>query len=64
MRLKKFTLCCGEDPIALGIEDAEGNRNYTMFKEHVESCEKCKWFLEVLGDELKDNLKAMFMKAR
>lgn len=60
----KFKLFCDEDPVALGIKDANGNCYYLMFKEHVESCEKCKWLKMFYVHKLKDKLKARFIEGR
>jgi len=35
-------LFCGSDPVALGIADAEGAWDMTLFRSHVETCEICR----------------------
>ncbi len=45
----RFILYCDNDPIDLGIEDAQGNWDITAFKRHIQSCGPCGRFLEVVG---------------
>ena len=37
-----FKLFCGSDPVTLGIADAEGSWDMTVFRSHVENCKICK----------------------
>jgi hypothetical protein len=37
-----MNLFCGQDPIALGISNPQGDWDYDKFKAHLESCPVCK----------------------
>lgn len=35
-------LFCGDNPVTLGIADADGNWHMDVFRSHVETCEICR----------------------
>ena len=49
----KLKLVCAQDPLALGISDAEGNWSLEKFTAHLKECDPCKQFVGLLVDELR-----------
>ncbi len=45
----KFILYCDNDPVDLGIEDARGVWDMTAFRRHIQFCEPCGRFMELVG---------------
>jgi len=45
----KFILYCENNPVDLGIEDAQGSWDMTVFRRHIQSCGPCQRFLDLLG---------------
>jgi len=49
-----FILYCEGDPLKLGIEDEQGNWDLVKFKEHIQVCSSCKYFVRLLGKDFLD----------
>jgi len=58
----RFLLYCNQDPRALGIEDAQGNLNYDLFRKHIDTCPECARFKLVIPKDLLDGLEHEFKK--
>jgi len=51
-----FILYCEGDPKELGIEDEQGNWDLVKFKEHIQICSPCKYFIRLLGKDFLDTM--------
>lgn len=51
-----YRLVCQQDPIALGIELPSGDWDFKKFEEHVESCQHCRCFADLIKRDLQETV--------
>jgi len=57
-------LYCKNDPVDLGIEDAQGNWDMEKLLEHIRRCRECSRFINLLGIESLNKLAEGYKKRK